>query len=144
MANGTVVVLGNLPIDRLMLDCLASEFGFSFKEAETLENISSLNRSDVVAVVFRPSGLDLEWDEALDAVLNAFPMAFPILCHGFADHIDWPRAADAGAFHAIPVPFSIAELRQSLGFVWGANMQRSERKRPITLRQLGRAARAVA
>jgi hypothetical protein len=120
MANGTVVLLGNLPIERLMLDCLVTEFGFSFKHVPTLDCLKNLKQQDAVAVVFRPSALNLEWDEALEAVIDALPAAFPILCHGFADHLDWPRAADAGAFHSIHVPFSIAELRQSLGFVWGA------------------------
>jgi len=121
MAHGTVVLLGSLPIERLVLDRLVSEFGFSFKEAERLESVQNLNASDeVVAVFFSPSGLGLPWDEALRSVLNAFPTALPILCHGFADDVDWPEMADAGAFHSIPVPFSVAELRQSLGFVWGA------------------------
>lgn len=73
-----------------------------------------------MAVLFSPSSLGLPWDEALRSVLNAFPGAFPILCHGFADNIDWPEVADAGAFHSIPGPFGVAELRQSRGFVWGA------------------------
>jgi DNA-binding NtrC family response regulator len=73
-----------------------------------------------VAVLFNPTSLGLPWDEALRSVLNAFPKAFPILCHGFADNIDWPEVADAGAFHSLPMPFSVAEVRQSLGFVWGA------------------------
>lgn len=113
-----------------MLDCLVSEFGFSFEEIEKVENTLSPNlREDVIAVLFNPSSLGLEWDEALRSVLNAFPRAFPILCHGFADHIDWPGMADAGAFHSIPIPFSVAELRQSLGFVWGA--QQNSKRMPL-------------
>lgn len=48
------------------------------------------------------------------SVLKTFPRALPILCHGFADHLDWPEVADAGAFHALPLPFSVPELRQSM------------------------------
>lgn len=130
MSHGTVVLLGSLPIERLVLDRLVSEFRFSFKEVEKIESLRNLKmRDDVVAVLFKPSGLGLPWDEALRSVLNAFPRAFPILCHGFAEHVDWPRAADAGAFHSIPVPFSVAELRQSLGFVWEAK-KRSQSTRP--------------
>jgi hypothetical protein len=121
MSHGTVVLVGNLPIERLVLDCLASEFGLSFQKVDNLQNSPNLNPTDdAVAVLFNANSLGLPWDEALRSVLNAFPKAFPILCHGFADNIDWPEVADAGAFHSLPMPFSVAEVRQSLGFVWGA------------------------
>ena len=119
MALGTVILVGGLPIEPFVLACLASEFGLSFQEIDNLQNCPSLP-DDVVAVLFSPSSLGLQWDEALRSVLKTFPRALPILCHGFADHLDWPEVADAGAFHSIPLPFSVAELRQSLGFVWGA------------------------
>jgi len=122
MAYGTVVLVGTLAIERLMLDCLGSEYGLSFQEVDNFRNSPNLN-DDVVAVLFSPSSLGLPWDEALRSVLNAFPGALPILCHGFADNIDWPRVADAGAFHSLPMPFSVAEVRQSLGFVWGAKQR---------------------
>lgn len=121
MLKGTVVLLGSLPIERLLLEALTSHFDFAFKKIGNLNEVatSSLDH-EVAAVLFNPSSLGLPWDEALSSVLSAFPGAPAILCHGFADHIDWPKAADAGAFHSLPVPFSIAELRQSLGFVWAA------------------------
>jgi len=121
MSHGTVILVGTLPIERLVLDCLASEFGWSFQKVDNLQNSPNLSPpDDAVAVLFSPSSLGLPWDEALRSVLNAFPRAFPILCHGFAENIDWPEVADAGAFHSLPMPFSVAEVRQSLGFVWGA------------------------
>ncbi len=48
------------------------------------------------------------------------PGARPVLCHGFADNIDWPNAAKAGAFHSLLLPFRLSEVRHSLGFIWGA------------------------
>jgi len=119
MSNGAVVLLGSLPIEHLVIVCLPAEFELSFKEIDDFRNSKS-PIEDVVAVLFSPSSSGLPWDEALRSVLNVFPGAFPILCHGFADNIDWPEMADAGAFHSIPVPFGVAELRQSIGFVWGA------------------------
>ncbi len=128
-----------------MLDRLVSQFGFSFEEVVNLQNVPSLAaREDVVAVIFRPSNLGLMWDEALSSVMRAFPSAFPILCHGFADHIDWPRAADAGAFHSIPVPFNIAELRQSLGFVWAAKQKAKAMRSGKGLRPFTQASRLIA
>jgi hypothetical protein len=69
----------------------------------TTSVIPKTRLEDVVAVLFSPSSLGLPWEEALRSVLNAFPGAFPILCHGFADNIDWPEVADAGASHSIPL-----------------------------------------
>lgn len=121
MAHGTVVILGRLPIERGVVECLESQFGFSFRQIESLQALPDMDPSDdVIAVLFNPSSAGVAWDESLNSVLHAFPRAFPILCHGFADPIDWPQAADAGAFHSIPVPIKLAELRQSLGFVWVA------------------------
>jgi len=131
MAKGTVVLLGSLPIERLVLDLFVSEFGFSFNEVASLQAVREINlHEDIAAVLFNPNSLGLEWEDALRSVVNAFPGAFPILCHGFADRIDWPKMADAGAFHSVPVPFSVAELRQSLGYVWGAQ----HRAKPIRFR----------
>jgi hypothetical protein len=32
--------------------------------------------------------------------------------------------AEAGAFHALALPFDSSEIRQSLGFVWSARLRR--------------------
>ena len=143
MSHGTVILLGSLPIEHLVLDCLAAEFGLSFKEVDDLRN-SKNPIEDVVAVFFSLSGLGLSWDEALKSVLNAFPGAFPILCHGFADNIDWPKVADAGAFHSIPVPFGAAELRQSMGFVWGAKQSSKPLRSKTAAKEPVPSARVVA
>ena len=121
MPNGTVVLIGSLRTERLALDPLASEFGFAFKEVPNLLDLAGLNLDeDLVAVLFCPDVLGLQSDEALRRVLGAAPGALPILCHGFANQIDWPTLVDAGAFHSLLMPFHLAEVRQSLGFVWGA------------------------
>lgn len=132
MAHGIVVLVGGLRIERLALDGLVMEFGFSFKQVESLWDLRNLNLDhDLVAVLFSPANLGLRSDEALRSVLDAAPRALPILCHGFADHIDLPKLADAGAFHSLLMPFNLAEVRQSLGFVWGTK-HRSEQKRATT------------
>ncbi len=122
MANGTVVLLGSLRVERPAMDHLVSVFGYSVREVPTLRHIGSLD-DDIVAVFFSPSAMGLECDEALRHVLSAAPGALPILCHGFAEHVDWPRLVEAGAFHSLPMPFSAAEVRQTLGFVWTAKTQ---------------------
>jgi DNA-binding NtrC family response regulator len=119
MANGTVVLLGSLCVDRPAMDHLASAFGYSVKEVPTLRHLGSLGE-DLVAVFFSPSAMGLECDEALQHILRTAPGALPILCHGFAENMDWARLMDAGAFHSLPMPFNPAEVRQTLGFVWSA------------------------
>lgn len=126
MSHGTVVLLGRLPFEPFVLDCIASEFGFSFRRVENIHDLADLDRNDdVAAVLFNPGILALPWEEALSLVLNSTPTALPIVCHGFANHIDWPKMADAGAFHLILVPFKMDEVRQSLGFVWEAKHRSS-------------------
>jgi hypothetical protein len=131
MANGTVVLLGSLRVDRPAMDHLVSAFGYLVKEVPTLRHLGNLD-DNLVAVFFSPNAMGLECDEALRHVLLAAPDALPIVCHGFAENVDWPRLVDAGAFHSLPMPFSNAEVRQTLGFVWGAkscSKNRSERVR---------------
>ena len=112
------------------MDCLEAEFGFRFEEAAMLADLAGWRSEDVVAILFHPDSLGLPLDDTLASILRAFPEASPILCHGFAEPIDWPHAAEAGAFHSIPVPIKLPELRQSLGFVWGARQgRRAERRR---------------
>jgi len=119
MANGTVVLLGSLRVDLPAMDHLVSAFGYSVTEVSTLRLLGNLD-GNLVAVLFSPNAMGLECDEALRHVLRAAPGALPILCHGFAENVDWPRLVDAGAFHSLPMPFSATEVRQTLGFVWGA------------------------
>lgn len=126
MTHGTVVLVGNLPVEHLALDLLAAEFGWSLKEACSLPDVADLDTDhNLVAVLFSPRDLALSWEQALCAISNAAPKALPILCHGFADGIDWPQAARAGAFHSLLLPFCAREIRQSLGFVFEAKCRQA-------------------
>jgi hypothetical protein len=121
MAQETVVIAGNLRVEHLALDHLAAEFGWSLEQARSVPDVAELNAGrNLVAVLFSPRNLGLPWEQALRAVLDAAPRALPILCHGFAEGIDWPQAARAGAFHSLLLPFKVSEIRQSLGFVFDA------------------------
>jgi hypothetical protein len=118
MTQGTVVLVGSLPVEHLTLDLLVAEFGWTLKQTSGLDGLVELNAGhNVVTALFSPRNLALPWDQALRAVLNAAPKALPVLCHGFADAIDWPQAAEAGGFHSLLLPFNVREVRQSLGFV---------------------------
>ena len=121
MAQGTVVLAGSLPVEHLALDLLVAEFGWSLREVDSVCHLAALNlEHNLVTVLFNPQNLALPSDEALRAILDAAPGALPILCHRFADEIDWPQVAQVGAFHSLLLPFNAREVRHSLGFVWGA------------------------
>jgi hypothetical protein len=121
MTQGTVVLAGVLPVEHVALDLLVAEFGWSLKEASSVARVAELNAEhSLVTVLFSPHDLGLPWNQALRGVLRAAPTALPILCHGFADAIDWPELAEAGVFHSLLLPFDLGEVRQSLGFVWEA------------------------
>lgn len=127
MAQGTVALVGSFSVENLALDLLVAEFGWSFKQAPTLRRLAELNVGDnLVTVLFSPQNLALPWDQALRAILDSAPRALPILCHRFADAIDWPQVAEAGAFHSLLLPFDVHEIRQSLGFVSAAKVRQAD------------------
>lgn len=118
MTRRIVVLVGSLPVEKLALDLLVAEFGWAVENAPSLGCLAKLNRErSLVAVLFNPQDLALPWKEALRAVLEAAPRALPVLCHGFADKIDWPHVAEAGAFHSLLLPFRASEFRHTLGFI---------------------------
>lgn len=121
MVNGTVVLVGNLPIEHLGFDQLVAEFGWSSKRVDTLADIGKLSLDyDLVSVLFEPKSLGLSWEKALSSVMAAAPRALPIVCHGFGEVLDWSQVSEAGAFHSLLIPLRAAEVRRSLGFVWCA------------------------
>jgi DNA-binding NtrC family response regulator len=119
----TVVLAGVWVIDQAALDDLAAEFGWSVARVSSICQLADMKADgNLAAVLFNPQGLGLTklgltWESALQAVRQAAPGALPIVCHGFADTVDWPQLAEAGAFHLLRMPFHLSEVRQSLGFV---------------------------
>jgi len=126
MANGVVVFLGGCCAGCPALDSIVEQFGWSLEFAPTFENLGERSgRQNIVAVFLDPGSLDLPPCEALQSAHEAAPRARQILCHRFSDTMSLPEMAEAGAFHALPLPLDPAEVRQCLGFVWAA-----ERRRP--------------
>ena len=100
---------------------MVAEFGWSVKAVRTARELAQADSNEnLVAVLFEPETLSLTWDGALRVICEATSRALPILCHRFAETIDWPQLAEAGVFHSLLLPLSQREVRQSLGFVWGA------------------------
>lgn len=128
MLSGRIVVLGNPPvIETVAFEKLTPEFGWSVEVAEDLNRVRSLGETgNVVAVFFEAQSLGQSWEDALRLVREAAPQALLIPCHRFSDSVNWPELADAGAFHALPVPLKSDEVRQSLSFVWSARLRRGK------------------
>lgn len=103
------------------LDRVAKEFGWEVERACSLDDLRELNgQFKAVAVLFEAKAFEMPWRHAVKSVLAAAPAALPIVCHRFSEEIGWPELAEAGAFHALPLPLEESELRQSLSFVWAA------------------------
>ena len=113
----------------------AQAFGWSVHSAESLQDLRRISKiRNLIAIFFDDATLGLSWEEALKLVREIAPVALPIACHKFSEPFPWPDLAAAGAFHAVPLPFDPRELRQSLGFVWGAMKRRSCNVIPIATR----------
>jgi hypothetical protein len=118
MARGTIVFLGSPQVETGALVDLAPEFGWSLEIAAGLDALRELSAGgNLVAVLFDAHALGLPWKHALDLVRGAAAPALPIPCHRLSDRVNWPELAEAGAFHALALPFDRSEVRQSLGFV---------------------------
>jgi hypothetical protein len=124
MPSGTVVLLGNLNIDRAIFDGVATEFGWSVIQTDSLQFLKEISgRKEVVAVLFDALRMGLSWADALERVLESSPRALPIACASFSEVIPWAELAEAGAFHEMRRPIEAGEVRTSLGFVWAAKRQ---------------------
>jgi DNA-binding NtrC family response regulator len=120
MMPGTVVLLGDLPVERTAFDVFVTQLGWSLQKAASFRCLEEMSDDNVVAVLFDANTLGVSWAEALKLVLDAAPSALPIVCHRFSETMEWPELAAAGAFHSLPLPLDPGEVRQSLGFAWSA------------------------
>jgi len=140
MTRGTVVLIGAMPVENMAVDLLVADFGWSIEKVPNLVDLAKVSRAhNLVAVLFSPQDLAIPWEEALHCVLKAAPRALPILCHGFADKIDWPQVAEAGAFHSLLLPFRESEFRHTLGFISSAKRSSS----PIQMHHHSRPRKSV-
>src|SRR5579863_5545927 len=124
MTHGTVVLVGNLPLETPALNRLVPEFGWSLDTAHDLDQLKKLVAVHrCVAILLDPNSLGLPCKMALDAVREIDSQALLIVCHRFSGDFNWPELANAGAFHALAVPFDLNEVRQSLAFAWAARFR---------------------
>ncbi len=112
-----VVLLGNQDIDVSAVEQTARRFGWKILRVTSLSALEQVDPEKVVAVIFEPAALEMDWALALEQIRLRAPAAPVIVCHSFAERLPWPEMARAGAFHSLHLPFHPDEVRQSLGFV---------------------------
>jgi len=118
-ADRVVAMPGPHQFDLNHANEIAAEFGWAVAAAQDARCLARWPRKELSAVLFHRQALGSDcWLEALLLVKAALPEARLIVCHGFAEPIDWPELCEAGAFHRLCLPFAKSELRQCLGFVW--------------------------
>jgi len=121
IAKAVVVLLGDLSSGSTLLNNVIHDFGWSYEQVSSFENLRKLHRDrSVVAVLFEPNAMGIASNEALSRILEVAPDALPMVCQRFSETAVWPDLAEAGAFHSLSLPLDARELRQSLGFVWTA------------------------
>ncbi len=126
MTQETVVLFGKLPVETPALDRLVANFGWALQAVADFDQLRTLSAGrSLVAVFFYLDSVGLPCDEALRLIRKIDSEALPILCHKFSDVVNWPELVEAGAFHALSVPFERSEVRQSLGFVWSERLRRA-------------------
>lgn len=126
MTHGTVVMVGDLGFETRALNRLVTEFGWSLELAAGLDELRELSAvRHSIAILFDANSLGLSWEQALASLREIDSQALLIPCHRFSDAVNWRELADAGAFHALALPFDPGEVRQSLGFIWSARFRRA-------------------
>jgi DNA-binding NtrC family response regulator len=135
MSQETVIVLGNLLTGLTAISSMAARYGWAVEPVSDLKRLAAAAADHpVVAVLLDAPSLGVTWLQAVESVRKIAPRALPIICHRFSEDIEWPELADAGAFHAVPVPFDVNEVRQSLGFVAAASQSRCGA--PLSMKQV--------
>ena len=132
MAEKIVVMAGPSRFDNRTLQFVAREFGWSVESVDDLRDIVTAHRhSGTTAVLFHRDAFGTcSWLHAVRLVKAALPKVHAIACHGFSEPIDWPELCAAGAFHSLGLPLKENEVRQSLGFVWGARKRSVPARKP--------------
>jgi hypothetical protein len=151
MGEKIILMPGSSSLDCLIVNRVAEQFKWEVELSHSV-NQARLNGSApteasqrIVGVLFcrDAAGSDYTWPNALWLMRNAFPGSCLVVCHGFADPIDWPELCDAGAFHALQLPFRESEVRQSFGFIAGAWKAQRALPPPIPISVWPRGLRAL-
>jgi hypothetical protein len=128
-ADNIVVMPGSGGIDNKALHTVAGEFGWGIEITNNLTEVAAAQPNQkTVAALFCCDALGPGYSslETTRILRRELPEVRLIVCHGFAEAIDWPDLSDAGAFHELMLPLKENEVRLCLGFVWQAENRRAD------------------
>lgn len=128
MTRRSIVPMGTDTSDLATLKHAAEEFGWRVGRAS--------DPQEIVAVILHRNAFGPlpSWREVIRRLKQTLPDSRVIACHGFTETLDWGEFCDLGVFHAIRLPMSEAEVRQSLGFLWEAEKRRAATERALARR----------
>jgi DNA-binding NarL/FixJ family response regulator len=131
--TGCVVLLGDFSNERLDLNAIAHDFGWSIARTTDQSGLREISRScTVIAVLIQTGALGKPWPEALRTVRAASTQTRIIMCHK-ADQARYRNEMiEAGAFGVLLSPLKYSEVRQLLGFVWASRIAPSRQLVPAT------------
>jgi hypothetical protein len=116
-----VVFLGDFQNDRLLLDEVDGHLGWRFCQVPTSEALANLIPPlSSVTAVYLDQVSEKNLAEELSAIRNCVPEARIVVCYPLRSPVMAEELVSAGAFHSLPKPLHMGELKQSLGFVWEA------------------------
>jgi hypothetical protein len=128
MTEKLIVMPGFDGLDLHALQAVATEFGWTVNVVRNLADLADAQADGKTAAVFfhrDALGSNCSWFDAIRLLKGVAPALRLVACHGFQEPIDWPRLCDAGAFHALWLPFKENEVRRSLGFISEAEKRMS-------------------
>jgi hypothetical protein len=128
MTENLIVMPGFERLDLHALQAVATEFGWTVNVVHDLADLADAQADGKTAAVFfhrDAFGSNCSWFDAIRLLKVVAPVVRLVACHGFQEPIDWPSLCDAGAFHALWLPFKENEVRRSLGFISEAEKRMS-------------------
>ena len=130
MNSDLIVALGNPPIYECSLEEVVAQFHWRLQALGGIRDLEKFTGSDITAIFIHARSLDASWMECLSAARIIAPEARAIVCHGFAEILDWDVLSQTGAYHSLACPLKRNEVVQALGFVESARQCSSVHRHP--------------
>ena len=129
MSKPVVVFLGDFQDEHLPWNELVEHLGWTVRHVSTLEGLKEFRERETPAVYVEPNSGSLAQQVA--TIREWTPNARVVACYRLSSQLLADELVAAGAFHSVPRPLHLGELKQSLGFVWEAWSRKPKRVESI-------------
>lgn len=135
MISNIIVMPGPAAINLEAVNTVARSFGWTVDIAHDIRNvIAAQSQQNTAALLFhRDAFPSCSWLDAVRLLRSTLPEVRTVACHGFSEPFDWPELSEAGAFHALWLPFKENEVQQSFGFIREAEKRLAESSEKVPL-----------